>query len=48
MPDEEQPKPDLPTTKPDLVALAISQGVPSYEAWDMTVPQLTKLVKKEG
>jgi hypothetical protein len=37
----EEPEP-LPTHKPDLVALAIEHGVPSYEAWDMTVKQLTK------
>ncbi|HEY9409331.1 MAG TPA: hypothetical protein VIQ30_22640 [Pseudonocardia sp.] len=32
--------PPLPDTKPDLVALAIRRGVPSYEAWDMTVAEL--------
>lgn len=32
----------LPAHKPDLVALAIDRGVPSYEAWDLTVPELTK------
>lgn len=32
----------LPTHKDDLVALAIERGIPSYEAWDMTVPDLTK------
>lgn len=32
----------LPTHKADLVALAIDRGIPSYEAWDMTVKQLTK------
>lgn len=37
---------DLPSTKPDLVALAIDNGTPSYEAWDMTVDELTKLLKK--
>ena len=32
----------LPDLKPDLVALAIGRGVPSYEAWDMTVEDLKK------
>lgn len=31
----------LPSHKDDLVALAIDRGIPSYEAWDMTVPELT-------
>ncbi|PSK95773.1 hypothetical protein CLV30_12825 [Haloactinopolyspora alba] len=36
--------PALPDTRPELVALAIRRGVPSYEAWAMTVDQLkTKL-----
>lgn len=39
---------DLPSTKPDLVALAIDNGTPSYEAWGMTVDELTKLLKKEA
>jgi hypothetical protein len=30
----------LPTHKDDLVALAIHRGVPSYEAWAMTVDDL--------
>lgn len=34
----EQKKP----TKDELVAQAIDRGVPSYEAWAMTVPELTK------
>jgi hypothetical protein len=33
---------ELPTHKADLVALAIDHGVPSYQAWAMTVPELTK------
>ncbi len=37
----------LPSTKPDLVALAIDNGTPSYEAWEMTVDELTKLLKLE-
>jgi hypothetical protein len=36
----------LPTHKDDLVALAIARGVPSYEAWDKTVPELTDLLKE--
>lgn len=36
-----QPAP-LPTTKPELAALAIDRGIPSYEAWAMTVPELKK------
>jgi hypothetical protein len=35
-------KPPLPDTKQELVELAITRGIPSYEAWDMTVPELTK------
>jgi hypothetical protein len=32
----------LPTHKDDLAWLAIERhGIPSYEAWDMTVPELT-------
>lgn len=39
---EPAPEPErLPAHKPDLVALAIDRGVPSYEAWAMTVPELT-------
>lgn len=38
---EEQPAP-LPAHKDDLVALAIDRGIPSYEAWNLTVPELTK------
>lgn len=40
-----EPEPErepLPAHKDDLVALAIERGIPSYEAWDMTVPELTK------
>ena len=40
---EEEP---LPTHKPDLVVLAIDRGVPSYEAWAMTVPELTAKLKE--
>ena len=36
------PKEPLPSHKDDLVALAIDRGVPSYVAWAMTVPELTK------
>jgi hypothetical protein len=43
-PEEEQGEP-LPTHKDDLVALAIERNVPSYKAWAMTVPELTKLLK---
>jgi hypothetical protein len=35
-------KADLPAHKDDLVALAITRGVPSYEAWALTVPELTE------
>lgn len=35
-------KPQLPDHKDDLVALAISRGIPSYEAWALTVPELTE------
>lgn len=44
--DDDEPD-TLPTAKADLVALAIDQGIPSYDAWDMTVPALTKTLKKE-
>lgn len=44
--DKTEESDDLPSTKPDLVALAIDNGTPSYEAWDMTVDELTKLLKK--
>jgi hypothetical protein len=45
-PEAPQAEPEpLPTHKDDLVAVAIDRGVPSYEAWDMTVPQLTKRLK---
>lgn len=37
----------LPSTKPELVALAIDIGTPSYEAWAMTVDDLTKLLKED-
>lgn len=37
----------LPSTKPDLVALAIDNGTPSYEAWAMTVDDLTKLLEED-
>lgn len=43
--EESEPEP-LPTHKPDLVALAIDRGVPSYEAWAMTVPDLTAKLKE--
>jgi hypothetical protein len=33
---------EKPLHKDDLVALAIEAGVPSYEAWAMTVPDLRK------
>lgn len=36
-------RPGSDATKPDLVAWAISRGVPSYEAWAMTIPQLKKM-----
>lgn len=32
----------LPTHKDDLVALAIERGIPSYEAWALTIPELTQ------
>jgi hypothetical protein len=37
-PEEES----LPTHKDDLVALAIDRGIPSYVAWNLTVPELKK------
>lgn len=40
-PGDERPPADA--TKPDLVAWAIGRGVPSYEAWAMTVATLKKL-----
>jgi hypothetical protein len=40
--DEAAEAEPLPAHKDDLVALAIERGIPSYEAWDMTVPQLKK------
>jgi hypothetical protein len=40
--DEAEP---LPTHKDDLAALAIERGVPSYEAWAMTVPELKKMLE---
>jgi hypothetical protein len=33
-----------PPTKDELVAVAIERGVPSYEAWAMTVDELKKKV----
>jgi hypothetical protein len=36
----------LPTHKDELVALAIARKVPSYEAWAMTVPELTAKLKE--
>lgn len=36
----------LPAHKADLVALAIERKVPSYEAWAMTVEQLTEKLKE--
>lgn len=42
-PADEAPERDpLPTHKDELVALAIARGVPSYEAWDLTVAELKK------
>ena len=40
--DDEPERAPLPGHKDDLVALASDRGIPSYEAWDMTVPELTK------
>lgn len=40
-PDEGRPGSEA--NKADLVAWAISRGVPSYEAWVKTVPELKKL-----
>lgn len=37
-----EPVDPLPTHKDELVALAIARGVPSYEAWDLTVAELKK------
>jgi hypothetical protein len=37
-----KPDEDKPVHKDDLVAAAIERGVPSYEAWAMTVPELKK------
>lgn len=37
-----------PSTKPDLVAAAIEAGVPSYEAWDMTVTELRKILEEDS
>lgn len=48
---EKKPKPrrfapvaaePLPTTKQGLVELAIARGIPSYVAWNLTVPELKK------
>ena len=39
-----KPKVDLPDHKDDLAALAITHGVPSYEAWAMTVDDLRDLL----
>lgn len=44
----EPAEPALPTTKPELVALAIDRRIPSYEAWAMTVPELTKRLEALG
>lgn len=41
--DKKQEKPK-PPTKDELVAKAIDQGIPSYEAWAMTVDELKKKV----
>jgi hypothetical protein len=38
-------KPALPEHKPDLAALAISRGVPSYVAWNTTVDDLKKMLE---
>ena len=46
---EVEPAPEaepLPTHKDDLVALAIGRNVPSYEAWALTVSELTDLLKE--
>jgi hypothetical protein len=40
----EQEKKPKPPTKDELVATAIERGVPSYEAWAMTVDELKKKV----
>jgi hypothetical protein len=40
-PDDGRPAADA--HKPDWVAWAIDRGVPSYEAWAMTLPELKKL-----
>lgn len=43
MAEQDSKKPKSPT-KDELVAKAIDQGVPSYEAWAMTVDELKKKV----
>lgn len=40
--DDEPQREPLPSHKDELVAVAIDRGIPSYEAWAMTVPELTK------
>lgn len=40
-PPVKEPEP-LPEHKQPLVELAISRGIPSYEAYAMTVPELTE------
>lgn len=35
-------KPPLPTDHSELVAIAVRRGIPSYKAWAMSVPELTK------
>lgn len=40
-PPVKEPEP-LPDHKQPLVELAIKRGIPSYEAWAMTVPELTE------
>lgn len=41
---EQDKKQTKPPTKDELVAQAIDRGVPSYEAWAMTVDELKKKV----
>lgn len=40
--DTKKPADDKPPLKADLVAEAIDRGIPSYEAWAMTVDELKK------
>lgn len=41
---EEKKQEKKPPTKDELVAKAIERGVPSYEAWAMTVDELKRKV----